>query len=183
TSGIDFGLSWGKSLPFGLAGEDSRLSVDIRGTWLDTFDITPVQDLPDQVYKCAGAFGLTCGDARPRFKTASRVSWSSGGLTLSAQHRHLSAMTDDRIVIPRRNGESGPSEEDLAVPVMHARDYIDVSFNYEIPRSGITFYGGVNNVFDVQPPIAGESQQQANTYTSTYDALGAEYFVGVKARF
>ncbi|MDD3799335.1 MAG: TonB-dependent receptor, partial [Novosphingobium sp.] len=128
TSGIDFGLSWGKSLPFGLAGEDSRLSVDIRGTWLDTFDITPVQDLPDQVYKCAGAFGLTCGDARPRFKTASRVSWSSGGLTLSAQHRHLSAMTDDRILIPRRNGESGPSEEDLAVPVMHARDYIDVSF-------------------------------------------------------
>ncbi|TNE42292.1 MAG: TonB-dependent receptor [Sphingomonadales bacterium] len=183
TSGIDFGLAWKKRLGFGLAGGESMLTIDARGTWLESYSITPVQDLPDEVSKCAGAFGLTCGDPHPRLKTVSRISWNSGPLTLKVQHRHLSAVTDDRIVIPRRLGMSGPSKADLAAPVMAARDYIDLSFSLDIPGRKMTLYGGVNNLFDLNPPIVGYSQQQANTYPSTYDALGAEFFVGAKVRF
>ncbi|MCT2398701.1 TonB-dependent receptor [Novosphingobium mangrovi (ex Huang et al. 2023)] len=183
TSGIDFGVSWSQPLAFGIGGNDSHLAIDIRGTWLEKYAITPVQDLPDQVYECEGAFGLTCGGPFPRFKTASRITWSSGGLMLSAQHRHLSAVTDDRILVPARSGESGPTKADLAAPVMGSRDYVDISVSYEVGRTGLTFFGGVNNVFDVDPPIVADSQQQANTYPSTYDALGAEYFVGAKLRF
>lgn len=183
TSGIDFAVSWRTGLGFGLMGRDSMLSLDLRGTWLESYSITPVQDLPDEVNACVGAFGLTCGDPHPRLKLVSRVGWSTGPLTLRLQHRHLSAVTDDRIVIARRRGTTGPSEADLAAPVMGSRDYIDVSFSFDVPGQRMTLYGGVNNLFDLDPPIVGYSQQQANTYPSTYDALGAEFFIGAKIRF
>lgn len=182
TSGIDFGVAWSRQLPFGLFDKESEVRVDIRGTWLNKYSLTPIQDMPEEVNDCTGAFGLTCGDPRPDWKTVSRVIWTTGDLTFNVQHRHLSSVTDDNILIPHRQGASGPSAADLAVPVMGGRDYIDLSFNYELQQSNVTIYGGINNVFDVDPPIVGSSQQQANTYPSTYDALGSEYFLGAKIR-
>lgn len=183
TSGVDFNLTWKTPLGFGLLSADSALNLDLRGTWLESYSITPVQDLRDQVNACVGAFGLTCGDPRPRLKTVARVGWNTGPLSLRLQHRYIGEVTDDRIVIPRRRGVAGPSESSFAAPTMGARNYIDISFNFDVPGERMSVYGGVNNVFDIDPPIVGASQQQANTYPSTYDALGAEYFLGVKLRF
>jgi outer membrane receptor protein involved in Fe transport len=183
TSGIDIGLGYNFTLPWALIGPDSTLVVDARGTWVNDFSISPLQDLPDQVNECVGAFGLTCGEVRPRYKTASRISWENGPLTLSVRHRFLSSVTDDRILIPQRSGLSGPAEADLAAPVLASQNYVDFSFDYKITSLGANVYGGINNAFDKKPPIAGAAQQQANTYPSTFEALGPEFFIGLRVKY
>lgn len=172
TSGIDFQLGWAHDLAGG------EVSLDLRGTWLHSYDVTPQQDLPEEVNHCAGTFGALCGyEVRPKFKTVTRIGWNSGAFAATLQHRYIGPVTDDRIVV------GGGNAADYAVPTLDSRNYFDLSASYEIADGKLTLYGGVNNLFDTQPQVVGTSQQQANTYPSTYDALGAEYFVGAKVRF
>jgi outer membrane receptor protein involved in Fe transport len=184
TKGIDLAVDYRFGLPFGVVGSSSTVFVASRATWTENFDITPLQDLPSQVNHCVGAFGTTCREPRPEYKTATRINWVSGPLTLSLNHRYLSKLTDDRILIPRRQGlTTGPSEASLAVPNLAAKQYVDLSFNYDLQNRNISINGGVNNILNTKPPIVGSAQQQANTYPSTYDVLGPEVFLGVRARF
>ncbi|OYW36874.1 MAG: hypothetical protein B7Z42_11445 [Brevundimonas sp. 12-68-7] len=69
------------------------------------------------------------------------------------------------------------------MPRVSAQHYIDIAFSLDLERAGVSLYGGVNNVLDNDPPTLGSSQQQANTYPSTYDALGPEFFLGARVRF
>ena len=107
----------------------------------------------------------------------------TGPLSLSLRHRYLSSVTDDKILIPRRLGRPGPSESDFAAPKLASQNYLDLAFLYDMSNLNLSFHGGINNVTDQTPPITGRSQQQANTYPSTYDALGREYFLAVTAAF
>lgn len=172
TSGVDFGARYVFTQPF---------SIDLRGTWLRAYDVTPLQDLPEETYQCEGAFGLTCGEARPEFKVVTRLNWTPGDWNIGLQHRYLSAVTDDRVLLPRRSGLAGPSESEMAAARMGDHHYVDLSISYD--WRSVRVFGGVRNLFDVQPPIVGSSQQQANTYPSTYDALGSEFFFGVRKTF
>jgi len=181
TSGLDMAINYRFEVPFGLLSRSGDISIDARGVWLDKFTLTPLQDLPQQANECVGAFGLTCRDVRPEFKSATRVSYATGPLTISLRHRHLGEVTDDRILLPRRAGLPEPTA--LAVPTVAAQDYFDIAFTIDFERVGVSLHGGVNNVLDKDPPILGSSQQQANTYPSTYDALGAEYFLGMRMSF
>ncbi len=172
TSGIDFDIGWGMTSGVG------RLSFDLRGTWLHSYNVTPMQDLPEEVNHCSGTFGAICGfEVRPKIKTVTRVGWNTGGFTATLQHRFIGSVTDDRIAV------RGDDRANLAVPVLDSRSYFDLSASYKIARTDVTVYGGVNNLFDLQPVPVGSSQQQANTFPSTFDALGAEYFVGLKVGF
>ena len=42
---------------------------------------------------------------------------------------------------------------------------------------------GIDNLFDEEPPIIGDNQEQANTYPATYDPFGRTIFAGAKFRF
>ena len=46
----------------------------------------------------------------------------------------------------------------------------------------IEFVGGINNVFDKDPPIVGAGQGYANTWPATYDYAGMTMFMGVTVR-
>jgi outer membrane receptor protein involved in Fe transport len=183
TEGVDAAVSYRFAPPFGVFGPESEFLLDARGVWTRRYDITPLQDLPQQVNECAGAFGLTCGEVRPEFKTTTRLSWRNQGYTVSLRHRFLSETTDDRILIPRRRGVAGPSEATLAAPTLGARHYLDIAFGATFANGRIELNGGVNNVLDNDPPIVGASQQQANTYPSTFDALGPEFFFSAAFRY
>jgi len=182
-SGLDATLQYGFDVGWGMLADSSAFSIDFGATWTDDFDITPVADQPDEINHCVGAFGNTCGEVRPEWKTSTRLTWMTGPLSLSLRHRFLSSVTDDQILIPRRLGNPGPDESDFAEPVLASQNYFDLAFLYAMSNYDISFHGGINNVTDQTPPITGRSQQQANTYPSTYDALGREYFVAVTAAF
>jgi iron complex outermembrane recepter protein len=169
TEGIDFQVDYTQPLNFSLMGAgESRLSFFLLGNYQWENSFTPLVDLPDDVVECAGLFGLTCGNPTPKWKWSSRLSWIDGPLTTSVRWRHLGAVDDDvggRVV--NRIG---------------SYDLFDLAFAFNV-NDNLTINMGVNNLFDKQPPILGNNQEQANTYPGTYDVLGRDYFISANLRF
>ena len=182
TKGIDFSVRYTLDADFGLLSDSSSFNFSLNGTWLDEFNVTPVQELPDRVNFCAGAFGNSCGTPKPKVKLVSRLTWNTGPLVLSLRHRYIGPVADDKVLIPERLGIDGPSASDIVNPRFGAEHYIDLSFTYDVMEH-VQLQGGVNNVFDNTPPITGGSASQANTFPSVYDVLGTEFFFGAKVRF
>jgi outer membrane receptor protein involved in Fe transport len=188
TSGIDLTVNYNTELGFSLLGEDvARLDLNFLGTWTDANDFTPDQTDPTNVIECAGNFGLTCGNPQSTFKWVTRASYIDGPLTFSTRWRHLSGTEDDS----NPNGGLGQ--------FINAYDLIDLTLRFDAAET-ITITAGVNNLFDTLPDtpvfengrvvndtnsiLVGDSNsEQANTFPSTFDVLGRDFFVGVQFRF
>ena len=166
TDGIDASFNMG----FDVGGGNLSLSTAV--SWLNNFDRTPVAALPDQVNQCGGAFGLTCGEPLPKWKATGRVTYETGGFTTSLRWRYIGKATDDRVT----RGLSTP--EQLAVPSIKAENYFDLTFAYDFGKFELTT--GVVNMFDNHQQLIGSSQEQLNTFPSTYDPLGVRFFIGAK---
>lgn len=191
TSGIDLQVNYNTSLPFSLLTDgDSRFDLNFNGTWTEAYDFTPVVGVP-QVDECAGAFGLTCLEPRASFKWATRATWLDGPLTTTVRWRHLSAVNDD------------DPDTDFAdfngVERINAYDLFDLTLAFEASEN-VTFAIGVNNLFDTLPGtpefdadgvvtnrpnslLLGDNQQQSNTYPSTFDVLGRDFFASIAFSF
>ncbi|WP_268795193.1 TonB-dependent receptor domain-containing protein [Sphingomonas sp. Leaf226] len=171
TRGVDFEARYGLPLGFGAFGSDtSRLDLRFSGTRLIAFDYNPLAAIPDLTIDCAGKFGQTCGNPYAKWRLSTRATYSTGPMTVSVLYRHLSAVKDD------------DSATTYAVERIKAYDYFDLTAAFRI-KDGFTWSVGVNNLFDKQPPILGDNQQQANTYPSTYDPYGRAFFVSTNLKF
>jgi outer membrane receptor protein involved in Fe transport len=170
TSGIDFQVDYSMPLDFGLMGESSKVNFFFLGTWTDTFKFFAVQDL-DAFTECAGHFGqLVCGNPQPTWKWSSRLSWIDGPLTTSLRWRHLGSVQDD-----------DPST-DYVVERLKSYNLFDLSLGFDITEQ-FSLSMGVNNIFDKQPQLIGDNQEQANTYPGVYDVLGRDFFVSASLKF
>ena len=189
-SGIDFQLNYGLELPFSVfsSGGSSDFDIGLLATWTERndFEAFPGAD----VVSCAGEFGAECGDPTASFKWTARFSWVDGPFTLSSRWRHLSAVEDDDdgVNYTQFNG----------VERIPAYDLIDLTMSYDF-NDTMTFSVGVNNLFDTLPQtptfdgilvsstnngtLLGDNQEQGNTYPSTYDVLGRDFFASVLVRF
>ena len=190
TSGIDLQVSYGLDLPFSALGNGaSDLNFSFLGTWTEKYEFEAFEGA--DVLQCAGQFGLECGEPIPSFKWTARASYVDGPLTFSSRWRHLSAVDDDDDTVDyaQFNG----------IERIGAYDLIDLTLSYDF-RESVTFTVGVNNVFDTLPGtpqfdangvvtnrpnslLLGDNQEQANTYPSTYDVLGRDFFASVLFRF
>ena len=169
TKGIDFQADYSTPLSFGLMGGRSKLSFYFLGNYTKKNSTTPVVGV-DNVIECAGKFGNLCGQPTPKFKTTTRVSWLDGPLTSSLRWRHLNAVRDD---------DPGT---DYVVERLPAYNLFDLAFSMNVTDHA-TFNVGINNLFNKKPPILGDQQEQANTFPSTYDVLGRDFFVSTQFRF
>jgi iron complex outermembrane recepter protein len=131
---------------------------------------------------CAGAFGPTCGQPIPQFKGATRATWHTGPLSVSLRHRFINTVTVDSYLLPKRAGKAYPSLSTLVNPVIPSQSYLDLSFAWDVLQN-VQLYGGLQNIFDKDPPIVGSSSPSANTFAATYDVLGRQFFFGVTAKF
>ncbi len=194
TSGIDVELNYRTTVPFSFFGEgDAGLDFSFLGTWTDTFFQQPVQSLPN-VDECAGLFGGACpntGDPRPSFSWVSRLSLNDGPVTTSLRWRHLSGVddADDGTDFAAFNGaERIPSY-----------DIFDLTMAVEASEN-LTITAGIRNLFDKLPGapefdangfvtntpsglLLGDNQEQANTFPSTYDVLGRDFFISAAFSF
>lgn len=171
TSGIDFSVDYTTTLPFSLLTDtgEQRVNFAFLGTWTEKYNIKPIAELDDTI-RCAGRFGLDCGDPFAKFKWTSRLTLIDGPLTTSLRWRHLNSVRDD------------DDTTDYIVEKLPAYNVFDLSFAYDIADS-FTLSLGMNNIFNKTPYQIGNNQQQANTYPSTYDVLGRDMFVAVNFRF
>ena len=129
-----------------------------------------MQDLEDFT-DCAGRFGQSvCGNPQPKFKASGRVTWSDGPLTTSLRWRHLGKVRDD---------DPG---SDYVVEKLDAYNLFDLTFGFDVSEQ-FNLALGVSNLFDKKPQLIGDNAEQANTYPSTYDVLGRDFFVSANLKF
>lgn len=192
TSGIDLNINYNTSLPFSLLTDtgEQRLDIAFLGTWLNSDRFQPVAT-EDTVFNCEGRFGQNCGEPRPTFKWTSRVSFIDGPLTSSIRWRHLSGTDDNdpNVLFTDFNGRER----------LGAYDLIDLTFSVDA-TDNLTLAFGVNNIFDTLPAapqfdangnvinspnalLLGDNQEQANTFPSTFDVLGRDFFISANFRF
>lgn len=179
TAGIDFTLNYVTDLDFGIGGNDSSLHIDMRGTYLTNYEVTPVADLPT-VLECEGTFGdRTCASRGAPLNELifnTRVTWDSGPWSISGLVRYLSSADDSRIA----NDDVDPST--LVVPEIGDEIYLDLSASYDFSDDfSVTF--GINNILDTEPTALGDVAEQVNTFPSTYDLLGPRAFFSASYRF
>ncbi len=180
TLGVDLGARYGWDAGFGIEGA-SRFAINTAWTFTDKFTITPMLAVPGNRNRCVGAYGSTCGEPIPEFKGVTRLTWSTGPLGVSLRHRFIDSVTTDRIVLPRSAGLTPPLAATLTNPEFDAKNYFDLSFNYDFGEK-IEVYAGVNNVLDTDPPIVAGFGGYGNTFPATYDYAGMTVFMGVTVK-
>lgn len=189
-AGVDLQVNYRTSVPFSAFTSDgsSNLDFNVLGTW--TQKSRSLAFPGSDPLNCAGLFGANCGEPGPSYKWTARMSWVDGPFTLSSRWRHLSAVDDD--------DDSVDYASFNGVERLPAYDVFDMTFAFEASEN-VTFTVGVNNLFDKLPQtptfdgiyvsstnngtLLGDNQEQANTYPSTYDVLGRDFFASVKFKF
>jgi outer membrane receptor protein involved in Fe transport len=181
TTGLDFTFDYRFNFrDFGLP-DYGGLDFNFLGTYTSSYLF---QTLAGSVpISCLGKYGDTCagsptlGNPLPYWKSKARLTWTTPlhGLEASIDWREIGGVNLD-------TGEKGLADSHLP-----AYNYFDLSMQYRV-KDRYTFRIGVNNIFDIQPPLIGSDQIPAtvgngNTFPQVYDALGRYIFMGVTADF
>lgn len=172
TQGIDLTVNWDMDLDAGLFDSGSNFAVNLRATFLDTYDVQPVAALPT-VNKCAGNWDNTtgrCGRPRPDQKFFTRGTWTTGPLSLSLLWRHISEVDFEAIE------NAGVDPATLSTPSIDAANYVDLTAAYEFSEL-FRLNLGFKNLFDEEPMFLGDEQNEANTWTEQYDVIGPRIFL------
>jgi outer membrane receptor protein involved in Fe transport len=181
-SGYDLQANY--RLPMGPMG---TLTADLTGTWLQHTTSTPYPGA--HTYDCAGLFGSTCGggSVNPTWRHNLRLNWQTPWrVLLSAQWRYISGTGFD-------NNSNDPSlhfNEEGSYDILNSHianySYFDLSAECKVWK-GIELRGGINNILDKDPPFIPEADITGNSGPmnsyQTYDLLGRELFIAVRAKF
>jgi iron complex outermembrane receptor protein len=196
--GVDVDLNYSLDL-----GRWGGLSANFTGTYLTSYQKTPIAALPGSAYDCAGYYGPTCsslgsGAGGPLFKWRHdmTVTWDTPlrALSVTAGWRFMSGVTLESLSSNPNLGTVSAgasiangkiSNTDASIP---AFNYLDLSGAYRITDK-IMFRLGVNNLLDRAPPIIGGSNLPSppigngNTMPGTYDWGGRYVFGELTAQF
>jgi outer membrane receptor protein involved in Fe transport len=196
TSGVDVEANYTSHLEDWGMGANGSLTFNLLGTYTNTFKIQPVSDSNghqgDHTYDCAGLFGLTCGTPIPKWRHKLRTTWTSPwDFDLSLDWRHFSSVKfDANTTDPTLSQPCGGPCGDKSDASISSYDYLDISADYTI-REGMSLHGGVQNVFDKDPPFLDSNSLgvssppfgNGNTYPQVYDALGRTIFLGLTVKY
>jgi outer membrane receptor protein involved in Fe transport len=178
TAGVDLGLNWEAKLPSGWGG----LGVSFLGTLLQKGENEPIPG--GGTYDCKGYHGPTCGVPAPKWRHKLRGNWQSPwNVDLALTWRHIGKVENEGVSSnPLLNGAVNEIDR-----VFSARNYIDLYASWTVSKR-LTLRGGINNVFDKDPPITNQTAQAAafgngNTYPQVYDALGRRVFINAAYKF
>ncbi len=176
TSGIDVQVNYSIDLDSGLFDNSSTISMFWLGTYVISNDFLP-NKLPDTEWlRCAGTFAGVCATPDPTYRFTSRVSYESGPLSASLKWTYLGGVDQGDIA------NSGVDPATLSVSRLSAKNYFDLTANYDISES-YSLYGGINNLLNTKPQFVGSDQQQGNTFPNVYDVIGTYFFFGATAKF
>ncbi|WP_298912960.1 TonB-dependent receptor [uncultured Algimonas sp.] len=181
TSGIDFLAGYDFR-----AGDFADMRISYVGTLLNDLTTKPLPtSTTSQIYDCAGYYGGQCGAPNPEYRHKVDFNlrpdmWDSR-LGLQLTWRHFGSVN-----VAQTSGQRALAGSFANVNrTFGDQDYIDLSGNFAVTED-IIFRAGVNNVFDVDPPlssIVGTAPGNGNTYPQVYDAFGRYIFMGATIDF
>jgi iron complex outermembrane recepter protein len=181
TTGLDFTFDYRFNFrDIGLP-DYGGLDFNFLGTYTSIYEF---ETLPGSApISCLGKYGDTCagsptlGNPLPYWKSKTRLTWTTPlhGLEASLDWRNIGGVNID-------TGATGTADSHIP-----SYNYFDLSVQYRV-KDRYTFRVGVNNIFDIQPPLIGSGEIPAtvgngNTFPQVYDALGRYLFMGVTADF
>jgi iron complex outermembrane receptor protein len=205
TSGVDFTVNYEADTQDWFGVNDGTLSFSALGTWLNTLvtDAVPATPFTQNVavrssYNCAGLFGQICGSPAAKWRHNLRVTWDSPfDVRFSLQWRFIGATAlDADTSTPIIGGGPGLTHcssftvagaGDCPDAHISSYSYFDVSAGWTV-RSGVELRGGVNNIFDVEPPVLSQvavpfTTGNGNTFTGGFDVLGRTLFVAATIKY
>jgi outer membrane receptor protein involved in Fe transport len=206
TKGIDFEVNYQTDTADWWGLNQGTLTLNLVGTYLDWLINEPVPSSPltaqsasQSAYNCAGFYGFICGTPAPRWRHKLRLTWSTPwDAQISLQWRFIGAVrfdadtTDPLLgggpgIVPCPNSSINVAGfQDCPDAHISSYSYFDLSGAWQV-RSGVELRAGVNNVFDIEPPIltafAATPFSNGNTITGLYDVLGRTIFVAATAKY
>jgi len=191
TKGVDINASYRTDLDALGMENMGGITMSFVGTYLDKLQTKPLPG--DPYYDCAGLYGTVCGVPAPEWRHKVRLTWQTPleygdwikDVGLSVQWRHFNKATLDAYSNdPQLNNTGIQYESDR---VLGSRDYFDITATWTM-RDNLKFRAGINNLFDVDPPLTGASNCptgacNGNTWPQVYDAFGRYLFIGLSADF
>lgn len=178
TAGIDVGVDYSIPLNFSLTNAgSSRVVFNYNGTWLDTYRSTPITAIPEREFIFEGTYG------QPIYRHTARLSVQDGPALLSLRWRFNGKTQDSRINnIFNGTARIGTDPALLPVPRLGGFSLFDLTAAIDA-TDALTLSLGVNNMFDVKPPVLGGASEQSNTLPGFYDVIGRDFFVSARMRF
>jgi iron complex outermembrane recepter protein len=175
TSGFDIGVNYKHKI-----GSFGALDWTLNGTLTKEFIFEPIPGLGS--YDCAGFHGTTCGVAQPKWRHKLRTTWQTPwDLDFAFTWRFFGKVdVDSSSSNPLLSAAFADADRTLA-----KTSYFDVAGTWAISKQW-TFRAGINNLFDKDPPISGQTAGvlgNGNTYPQVYDALGRRVFLNLTAKF
>ncbi len=176
TSGFDFTADYVHKLP-----AYGSLKFNFTGTLLKTNETEPLPGLGK--YDCVGYHGANCGVPSPEWRHKFRTTWETPwNVDVAATWRYVGA-------VDQEGASSNPLLVNAALRSADRsfgeRNYFDLAATWAVTKK-ITLRGGVNNLFDKDPPLSGlvgAGSGNGNTYPQVYDALGRRIFLNATMKF
>ena len=173
TSGIDTQLDWNAQ-----AGPGA-IFANINFNYLRDYDVQNVAGGPVLHYANTVGAPITAPPygAQFRWKTFTTVGYKVGPASVAVDWRHLPSA---------RNVALATSSVGTTLP-SPSYDELDLATSWTI-TSKIELRGGIDNLFDRQPPTIGVVPGVTNNAGVTdpagsYDVIGRRFYIGVTARF
>ncbi|WP_304165661.1 TonB-dependent receptor domain-containing protein [Phenylobacterium aquaticum] len=184
TKGIDVTGTYRTSFADWNLPDWGGLTFGFVGTYTKNYVTQPVTG--GGTYECAGMYGVTCDVPDPKWRHRAKLTWTTPwNVNATLTWRYIGSTKFDG---NSTNAFLNQGITDTIDASLKAINYIDLSASYKV-RTGLTLRGGVNNVFDQDPPRGDSVNTGAfgggngNTFPQTYDTLGRNIFMSVSAEF
>jgi outer membrane receptor protein involved in Fe transport len=153
---------------------DGRLSFDLTADYLTKLRNFPFQSDPTNVHILEGVVSSNINEGSPHLKALADLTYKQGPLSLTWQTRYVGEGA-----LFNRDPTAADHSESRSPAFAEATFFHNLSFRYGLGGEfgGVELFGGVNNIFDEEPPftVIGTGQDVA------YD-LGRFMFVGFRIR-
>lgn len=176
TAGLDVALDW--SIPAPGFGDQGAVNLNMSFNYLDKYLVqgVPGGTVIDYADTLANSITGAPYGAQFRWKLNTMVGYNFGPGSISLSWRHL----------PKARHSAAATNPATTTQGAPAYDLFGLSGRVNITDM-LEIRGGVDNLFDKQPPrvgvISGTTAAAGQTDTTAYDVLGRRFYVGAKLRF
>jgi outer membrane receptor protein involved in Fe transport len=169
--GIDTAYGWSHDAPGG------RFDVNMVGTYMLKKETSLFRNDPNSTSDCVGMINTFYCWPSPKWRHNASATYDSNSFwAITGRWRYYGGVTYENVL------EEGTADE-IANDNLGAQNYIDLNAVFRFMETHDVVIG-VNNVFDREPPLMGNTlSSNANTVAGYYDTLGRYLFANVTLRW